>query len=203
MRIGDKFGRLKIIEQGKLVGRNRYWICICECGTKKEICYSALSNRKTKSCGCLNSELASLRKTTHGFSKTRIYFIWTSMKSRCMNKKNHAYENYGGRGITVCNSWLNSFENFLIDMGNPENHFEIERINNDLGYSKENCRWATSQEQSENRRSNCKYLDKGEYKTISQLSREYGIPYFTLRARLKILKWDFGRAITKRKQEKL
>lgn len=195
--IGDKFGRLEVVRQGKLSGRNRYWVCVCECGKEKEICYSSLSRGVSKSCGCLNSELASKRKTTHGLSKSSIYDVWMNMKSRCLNPGNSSYDNYGGRGVSICNRWL-KFENFYSDMGDPPLSHEIERINNNGNYEPSNCRWSTKQEQCENRRSNRTFCYRGEEKTISQLSRDSGINYFTLRARLVKLKWDIDRAMTQK-----
>lgn len=193
--VGDSFGRLVVIRQGKLSGRNRYWICACECGKEKEICYSSLSRGASKSCGCLNSELSSKRKTTHGLSKSAAYNVWINMKSRCLNPNNSSFDNYGGRGISICKRWLN-FENFYADMGEPPAAHEIDRIDNNGDYAPSNCKWSTKHEQSENRRTNRIFYYKGEIKTLSQLSRASGISYFTLWARLVTLKWDIDRAMT-------
>lgn len=193
--IGDSFGRLTVVSKGKISGRNRYWICKCECGVTKEICYSSLSRGSTNSCGCLNSELASSRRVKHGLSKTEIYDVWVNMKSRCLNQSNKSFHNYGGRGIKVCERWM-QFDNFFADMGEPPARHEIDRIDNDGDYLPSNCKWSTKQEQCENRRSNKLFTVNKQQKTISQLSREYGINYFTLRARLTKLNWDIDRALT-------
>ena len=193
--VGDKFGLLNVISAGALRGRNRYWLCLCECGNQKEICYSSLSSGRTKSCGCLNSKLASDRKFLHGKSKTPIYSVWTNMKARCLNSENSSFKNYGGRGIKICDSWMN-FENFLNDMGEPLEKLEIDRIDNDGDYRKDNCKWSTVKQQNENKRSNRRFMLNGESKTLSQLSEESGVNYFKLRARLLRLNWDLNKALT-------
>ena len=164
--IGGKFGRLTILQKGKIVGRNRYWLCSCECGKTKEIAYSSLSKGSTKSCGCLNAELASTRKKTHGKSKSSEYFIWLGMHQRCNDKNCKAYGNYGGRGITVCSEWSgnNGFETFLSHMGVKPENASIERIDNNGNYCAENCIWATNKEQA----------NKKQNKTIKCLLRLVG-----------------------------
>jgi len=194
--VGEKFGMLTVISLGDLKGRNRYWNCLCECGNEKSICYSSLSRGKTKSCGCLNAKLASGRRLTHGKSKYPVYNVWINMKARCLNSENPSFKNYGGRGIKICDRWM-KFENFLSDMGEPLGQLEIDRIDNDGGYSKDNCKWSTIKQQSENRRSNRRFIFNGELKTISQLSEQSGINYFKLRARLLRLNWDLNKALTK------
>lgn len=193
--IGDKFGKLTVVSAGILSGRNRYWLCLCECGKEKAICYSSLSRGKTKSCGCLNSKLASERNKTHGKSKSSIYDVWVNMKSRCLNPENKSFKNYGGRGINVCDRWLD-FSRFYSDMGETCSTLEIERINNNGDYEPKNCKWATHKEQSVNRRTNNRFVWNGESKTISQLSEESGVNYFKLRARLLRLNWDLERSLT-------
>jgi hypothetical protein len=202
--IGGKFGRLTILQKGKIVGRNRYWLCSCECGKAKEIAYSSLSKGATKSCGCLNAELASARKKTHGKSKSSEYFIWLGMHQRCNDKNCKAYGNYGGRGITVCSEWSgnNGFETFLSHMGVKPKNASIERRDNNGNYCAENCIWATYKEQANNRRTNVNIEFNGTRKTIQQLSEEYQIPYFTLRARIVVLNWPIERALTEKIRRK-
>jgi hypothetical protein len=118
------------------------------------------------------------------------------MINRCTNVNNEAYNDYGGRGITVCDRWLNSFEAFYEDMGpRPSPNHSIDREENDLGYYKDNCRWATRVEQNNNRRDNVYYEHNGITKTISEWASEYGIEYRKLYRRLIRDKWDFERAI--------
>lgn len=194
INLNDRFGRLVIEQVGRLVGRNRYFVCRCDCGNKKEIAGASLSRGATKSCGCLNAEMASARKKTHGLSNSQEYTVWCGMRQRCEDPNVSAYKNYGGRGIKVCERWLD-FANFIADMGQSEGG-TIERRNNDKGYSPENCYWASRKQQANNRRSNQVFLYAGKSLNIKQWSDKTGIPYFTLRSRLVILKWPTKRALT-------
>lgn len=114
------------------------------------------------------------------------YFAWGNMIQRCTNAKHPSYHNYGGRGITVCQRWRESFENFLTDMGaRPSSSHSLERQNNELGYSPTNCVWATPKEQSDNRRCNVTFEHEGRVQTLTDLARSAGIPVATLHLRLK------------------
>ena len=149
---GQKFNRLTVIKD---VGRTKQkavlWECQCECGKIKIVCAGDLKRGSVKSCGCLRSEVTTKRNITHGLYATRAYHSWYNMLQRCNNPKNRAYKNYGNRGITVCKRWAN-FENFFDDMGERPDGLTIERRNNELGYFKENCSWATRTEQNKNMR---------------------------------------------------
>ena len=149
---GKKFGRLTVLNFISVdKGRNSRWLCLCDCGNSKIICQAALSRGSTKSCGCLNREIAKERKLTHGKSSTKEYETWANMLGRCLNRTHPSYNNYGGRGIKVCEQWL-KFENFYADMGDKPEGLSIDRINNDGNYELGNCRWATKSEQAYNRR---------------------------------------------------
>lgn len=195
IKAGQKYGRLTTIKKGALIKTNRRWLCKCDCGNEKEIHASCLHKGTTRSCGCLHSEEITKRNSTHRLSKTATYSVWLGVKDRCLNKKSHDYKDYGLRGILVCDSWLN-FENFYKDMGEKPNGKSLDRIDNSKGYFKENCRWATHEQQANNKRTNAKYELKGKIKTLSEWSKISKIPYHTLKARLNRLGWDINKAIS-------
>ena len=153
--VGQKFGRYTVIAKSdkRSKAMKQMVLCRCDCGIKKEVIVSNLKSGISKSCGCLKAELTSERRKKHGFSKTTMYYRYKHMIQRCYFPDNPEYHNYGGRGIKVCDSWLESVENYINDMGFPPfKTAQIDRINNDLGYFKDNCRWATPQQNSLNKR---------------------------------------------------
>lgn len=189
---GQTFNMLTAIQEDGKSGTHTMWLCRCSCGSEKlkRVRASELISGGVRSCGCIVREQArrNIREkmTTHGQSGTRIYQIWLAMKNRCLRKSNRQYKDYGGRGIAVCDRWLESFENFYSDMGDPPSDAHtIERRDNDGGYTPENCMWATRQEQSNNKRSNRLVTYGGQTLTITQWARELGIPPMTIHNRIK------------------
>jgi hypothetical protein len=152
---GERFGRLTVLEV--LIKDGRQWArvrCSCEAKTEKEVRARDLQNGTTRGCGCLLREVTAQRNWTHGLSKHPLYMVWCHMLDRCENPSNISYHNYGGRGITICERWQ-SVENFIEDMASGyRTGLTLERRNNALGYSPENCGWGTRKVQQRNTRSN-------------------------------------------------
>jgi len=179
---GKTFGNLTVIAKHSSDGRGSFnWACVCTCGN---LCLSRgknLASGDRKSCGCT---WASVHET-HGMISTPEYRAWNAMKNRCLNPRIKHYPNYGGRGITVCDHWLNDFLAFYSDMGDrPSVKHSIERKNNNLGYIAHNCKWATDEEQANNRRSSRLVFYKGKTMTIAQWANETGINYHTIYMRI-------------------
>lgn len=168
-KIGHRFGRLRFIE---FVGikktprcQSAMWLMGCDCGKSKVVRSADVKAGKTKSCGCLTRQMTALKNFKHGFSKRgkriRLYSVWAAMKTRCSNRNQGCWKNYGGRGIRVCRRWSNSFMNFYLDMSSGYRRgLTIERKNNDKGYSPSNCTWATRAEQNRNQRNSSKYANR-------------------------------------------
>lgn len=194
---GKRFGRLEVLERIGTKNSSPYWKCKCDCGNYTNASNANLKSGNVISCGCHRVESAQ----THGLSKTRIYRIYSGMKSRCLNKNYHAYKHYGGRNIKICNEWLgeNGFQNFYewsMKNGYADN-LTIDRKDNDNGYSPDNCRWVTQEIQARNKRSNLLIEYNGETKSLIEWSKELNIPYNILNDRITALKWDAEKAFTK------
>lgn len=193
---GQVFGRLTAV---RYVG-NRKWECVCSCGVIKSVSSDNLKSGQIKSCGCLFRELLVSNNTTHGQSKSPTYKSWAGAKDRCTNLNTPCYPSYGGRGIKMCERWANSFEAFLKDMGpRPSPKHSLDRVDNDGDYEPGNCRWATQDEQSNNRRTNRMFSAFGESKTVADWLRDPRCVVrlaTTLRNRIVAYGWPPEKAIT-------
>jgi hypothetical protein len=191
-RVGHTFGRLTVISRANNIGKQTAWNCLCVCGNTKVVMSAHLHSGNTASCGCFRKEVA----TTHGMTHTKTFRTWTHMRDRCYNKSDKRYNCYGGRGISVCDRWLDSFENFFTDMGEAPKNMSIDRINVNGNYCPENCRWATSEQQGNNTRTN-HFLELGKERlTIAQWSRKTGIGTATIIKRIA-LGWPINDVLCK------
>lgn len=196
----QKFNNLTAISFDHRDEKSRhYWKFRCDCGRELIIRKSSVTSGNTKMCKeCANIQL-SKNKTTHGMSKTRIYKEWAGMIQRCNNPKSTSYERYGAKGITVCDEWLgeNGFINFCKwAMANGyRDDLTIDRIDNDKGYSPDNCRWATCKEQSCNKNSNKNLTYRGKTMTMAEWADEIGISRSSLFGRLK-RGWSVEKALS-------
>jgi hypothetical protein len=167
VKIGQKFHRLTClqIENSTRGNSGRYALFLCDCGAKKIINIGNVVSKKSRSCGCLQSEQTSKRFTTHGDRRSRLYRIYTHMKSRCFDSNSQDYYNYGARGITVCDLWKIDYSEFKkwAECNGYKENLSIDRIDGNGNYEPKNCRWATPREQTRNLRTNVKH--KGEIAT--------------------------------------
>lgn len=150
----QRFGRLTAKEYAFTEkGKSSTWKCICDCGKEILVVLTSLRNGNTQSCGCLRIERTKAKVTKHKKSHSPEYHAWGNMIQRCRNRNHPEYKNYGARGIIVCEEWQSSFERFFEDMGEkPDPKFSLDRINNEEGYFKENCRWTDASTQARNQR---------------------------------------------------
>lgn len=184
---GQRFERLLVIGQVDRQG-HRYirWLCKCDCGSTHATRTYGLTSGRTLSCGCLSRERVKASFTKHGMNRTQPYGVWCSMKRRCYSPKYKHFDNYGGRGIKMCDAWKNSFQAFFDDMGErPTPGHSIDRIDNDGDYEPGNCRWATKSEQCSNTRANHFVVVGGHKMTLTQAAAAHNKSVMTVYKRLK------------------
>ena len=197
---GKVFGRLKVYSKALTKDSHGgiYWSCLCECGNALNVRASSVTMGKSKSCGCYHKD----KITTHGMTGTPTFKSWDSMKQRCTNPNSPDYVRYGERGIKVCNRWLNSFDNFLSDMGERPKGKTLDRIDNKGDYVPENCRWATTLEQLSNRSNTIKIMYDGSLKTIRELGVISGMKEKIIRDRL-YAGWDIEKILSTPNRKKI
>lgn len=185
-RAGQCIGRLFVVARAGSISDKAAWLVQCECGTIKTVIGSNLGH--TRSCGCLQRELAKAQFTTHSHGSTRArsreYGSWRAMKDRCLCPSNVNFANYGALGITICERWVNSFGSFLADMGPRPPRTSLDRINGKGNYEPGNCRWATPKQQTDNRANMLKVEADGVVYTAHDYAKLHGIKPATLRLRL-------------------
>lgn len=194
---GQRFGFLTVLRrQGSSTGltRKARWLCRCDCGTEvtRESQYLRAKHRPApRHCGCQHGN------KRHAMSDTRPYRIWHGMRGRCLNPLDKDWRNYGARGITVCEAWVQSFAAFWSDMSSTyQPWLTLGRVDNSAGYSKANCRWETPQEQGNNTRANVMLNTPLGRMTLQQAATAYGLKAVTLGARLQRYGWSLERALT-------
>lgn len=197
---GQRFGRLVVVGRADPPSNeygNAVWHCRCDCGNEKDIDSHSLRNGDTRSCGCLQRERVAESHTTHGRSSSRLYYVWQHMIQRCENQHNPAYDDYGGRGIKICEEWhdFKTFEQWAERTGYRDD-LTIDRIDVNEGYNPVNCRWATTAEQARNKRNNINITYRGVTRCLSDWATTLGIGLATLWYRIFEYGWDIERAFT-------
>ena len=185
--IGQRFGRLIVIEGPFVEKKKRKWKSMCDCGNESINQQTVLRRGEAISCGCFRKEVTKELHSVHGGRLLPEYKVWAGLKDRCTNPNSNVYRNYGGRGIRVCDEW-SVFENFIADMGSrPSARHSIDRIDNDGNYEPKNCRWATQKDQCRNRSNNVLVETQFGAITASEMSEHdlCVVSEATLRYRLK------------------
>lgn len=210
VKVGDKFGRWNVIgerfPQTRTTDGCDEWAvpCRCDCGLARPVRVQALFNGHSKSCGCAGDEKQRSLKFIHGEAgvktRTKLYRVWYAMKQRCQNPNRESFPSYGGRGINVCDEWNKSFVSFR-DWANANGYspvLQLDRRDNDLGYSPENCQWITEHDNHRNMRQNVMITAFGETKCITDWTNDKrcNVQQGTIKYRMEKLGWDTEKAVS-------
>lgn len=193
-RTGHVYSRLTVLSIDRKGKWGAFYKCRCICGKESVVSSGELASGGTRSCGCLVGDTNRATSRTHGGSKTAEYYVWNSMKRRCGDSSTQGYERYGGRGIKVCDRWM-EFGNFIADMGKRPQNLTLERIDNNGNYEPGNCCWATRVVQANNRRSNRVLTHAGVSASVSDWARRVGVKDTLLWRRIFKLGWSLEAAL--------
>lgn len=198
---GQRFAMLVAISRRYTPGRQSQWLCRCDCGRDVLIFLGNLTKANhQKSCGCLVPVQVGQRTGNyrHGHSHEPEFHLWRGMIARCSNSSLASWNDYGGRGITVCQRWQDSYEAFLADVGpRPSPKYSIDRIDNDGNYEPSNVRWATRKEQAANKRNAARLLEHdGRAQNMSDWAKELGVTRATVERRLRVSGWSIAKAVS-------
>lgn len=196
--VGQKFGRLLVIERATSEKGHTRWLCRCDCGKECIVYGSSLKSNNTRSCGCYKVENAKKLYSTVRQNDKKLYSVWNGIKQRCLNKNSKSYHNYGGRGIKIDEKWADNYESFYnwaISSGYKKG-LEIDRIDNNGDYCESNCRFVNKETQANNKRNVKLYTINGETKSLPQWCRDYNIDYYLVRQRVYKLGWSIENALS-------
>lgn len=197
--IGKRFGNLVVTRKLKVNShRETEWLCICDCGNEYISTSNRLTTGKTTQCRECSFKQIAVSNTKHGCEPKRLWQTYQNMKTRCNNENYILYSRYGGRGIKVCDEWERSFSSFKewAFKSGYSDELTLDRIDNDKGYSPENCKWSTVREQANNRHTNRILVLNGVSDTMANWSRKINIPYWVIQERLDRKGWSEERALT-------
>lgn len=194
---GMRFGRLEVVSRAENCNDGAVrWNCVCDCGNTRIVSGSNLKKGHTTSCGCLRREKAH-EKADHRMSRTRLYSIWRDMKTRCYNVNAPNYKNYGGKGIRVCDEWLEptKFFDWALESGYSD-ELTLERVSLDGNYEPRNCKWITLSEQQRNKTTSRLVEINGQSRCLEEWCEIFNMPYKTVHHRIDCLGWDAEKALT-------
>lgn len=194
---GRRFHFLTVVKRAGSMRGRAAWLIRCDCGRERVMTAPNILSGTSKSCGCMSRTLIARARTIHGMCGTRTYGVWRGINKRCYEPSFIGWARYGGRGISVCDEWRESFSAFLRDMGEAPDGLQIDRIDNDGNYCKTNCRWVAPKVNANNRHNNRQITWRGKTKTLVSWARLTGIREETISGRLA-RGWSLKRALTQK-----